>query len=510
MLLSDAKPPQPLRLVLACPERGIELPEAPYFSGSPPVIEVFFYRRVELSWKLQTLLVDFGSRLAFRALFDRRQQLVKRIGKQLDAVHGQLVGHLLHRDANAGQVGHCLLCAGQVLRQTLSWLAVIAESVNRGRRDGVDRVWPDQFLDIDDVTVVRILGAGAGPEYPLCLRAFRSQRFPARSGENLLVSLVGQLAIRDGNLAENALQLAFARRVAFLFDLFVQQRIHERVNAADEETGHTGHLADVSAARRELLDARDIGFRHPLINLLRKKQRDIDIDAFTEQLLNGGNPFRRSRHLDHHVLATDCFPQPQRFIQRALRVVSQIRRHFQAYIPIALLRALVDRPEQVGSVLNVANREQFITRFGVEILAPRQRIQKILVFRAAGDCLFENRGIGSHPPQAVFIDQPLQVSALEQIAPDVIEPDGLPERLQLFQGIDGLAGYQRVDGIHDVSLLLGRQTRCLTLKHGYFAASSRAACITVSGLNPNFFCKSLSGAEAPNVRIPITRPFMPT
>jgi hypothetical protein len=53
----------------------------------------------------------------------------------------------------------------------------------------------------------------------------------------------------------------------------------------------------------------------------------------------------------------------------------------------------------------------------------------------------------------------LQFSTLEQIAPDVIEPDGLPERLKLLQGIHGFAGYQRVDGIHNVSLLLGQTAR---------------------------------------------------
>ena len=39
---------------------------------------------------------------------------------------------------------------------------------------------------------------------------------------------------------------------------------------------------------------------------------------------------------------------------------------------------------------------------------------------------------------------------------------------------------------------------------------ARAACTTCSGVNPNFVCRPLSGAEAPKVCIPITAPWRPT
>jgi hypothetical protein len=41
-------------------------------------------------------------------------------------------------------------------------------------------------------------------------------------------------------------------------------------------------------------------------------------------------------------------------------------------------------------------------------------------------------------------------------------------------------------------------------------SSSLAAATTCSGSNPNFFCSSFSGAEAPNVFMPMTRPDEPT
>ena len=63
-------------------------------------------------------------------------------------------------------------------------------------------------------------------------------------------------------------------------------------------------------------------------------------------------------------------------------------------------------------------------------------------------------------------------------------------------------------------LLFQRQARVVRPDgdaHGYFAAAmeSRAAWTTASVLNPNFFCSSLSGAEAPKLRIPTIRPCRP-
>ena len=62
-------------------------------------------------------------------------------------------------------------------------LAVIAEGVKGGRRNGVNRVGADQFFDVEHVAILRVLGAGAGPQQPLRLRALCRKRLPARSAE---------------------------------------------------------------------------------------------------------------------------------------------------------------------------------------------------------------------------------------------------------------------------------------------------------------------------------------
>ncbi len=48
------------------------------------------------------------------------------------------------------------------------------------------------------------------------------------------------------------------------------------------------------------------------------------------------------------------------------------------------------------------------------------------------------------------------------------------------------------------------------VRGAHLPSISRAIATTASGSNPNFFCSSLSGADAPNVCMPTTRPRGPT
>ena len=66
---------------------------------------------------------------------------------------------------------------------------------------------------------------------------------------------------------------------------FLDHRIDRAVDAADEEAGHAGNLAHITAARGQFLEARNVGFGDFLVDFLRKQQRDIDVDAFADQLL---------------------------------------------------------------------------------------------------------------------------------------------------------------------------------------------------------------------------------
>jgi hypothetical protein len=54
---------------------------------------------------------------------------------------------------------------------------------------------------------------------------------------------------------------------------------------------------------------------------------------------------------------------------------------------------------------------------------------------AADNGLLEDRGIGGHPPQSIFLDQSPQFATEDQIAPGVVQPDGLAKLCQLQEGV---------------------------------------------------------------------------
>ena len=99
-----------------------------------------------------------------------------------------------------------MLRLGDALLQAGARPAVVAEGIHGRRRHGVDRVGADQLLDVEDVAIGRVLGAGAGPEQPLRPRALGREPLPAGAGEEALVALVGELGVGDRDLAAQALE----------------------------------------------------------------------------------------------------------------------------------------------------------------------------------------------------------------------------------------------------------------------------------------------------------------
>ena len=65
-------------------------------------------------------------------------------------------------------------------------MAVVAISVHRRRRHRVDRIHADQFVDIKDIAVGLVLGAGARPQQTLGLRALLREALPALIGDRFL------------------------------------------------------------------------------------------------------------------------------------------------------------------------------------------------------------------------------------------------------------------------------------------------------------------------------------
>ena len=131
-----------------------------------------------MAWPVEPVAEQLG---AFAR--DGGEQLVEGIGKAPHAVLGQLGGHRVDGNAACFERGHGLLGRADILLQARTHAAMVAEGVHGLRRHGVDGVGADQFLDIEHVAVGGVLGAGAGPEQPLRMRAARLQLLPAFAAE---------------------------------------------------------------------------------------------------------------------------------------------------------------------------------------------------------------------------------------------------------------------------------------------------------------------------------------
>jgi hypothetical protein len=415
---------------------------------------------------------------------DRREQFTVSVGEQAHAVLDQPAGDRVERNAGVFQSGEGGARLLHVLFETETRPAVSPEGVECRRRDRVDRVGADQLLDIERVAVGRILRAGARPEQPLRLRASGGQRLPARRRDDRLVPLVGELRIRNRNLTLQAPQPLTRggargrrqRRVDVLGD--------GGVDAAHEEAGDAGDPRHITAGRGVLLQAGEIRLGHRVVGSLREEEGHVDVHPLADERANRGRSRLRARHLDHHVLASERRPQPARFGDRAFGVVRQQRRHLEAHVSIATASPFVHTTEQIGRVLNVGDRETFIQIAGRTQRAATGRGKRLRVIGAAGDRLLEDGRVRRHAAEAVLLDQTSELAARDEMAADVVEPHGLTQSLQRQQRIRG----------HRACL----STCCL------------ATATRWSGVKPNFFCSALSGAEAPNVRIPMMAPPRPT
>ena len=77
--------------------------------------------------------------------------------------------------------------------------------------------------------------------------------------------------------------------------------------------------------RQSRLEALDKGIRYRFVRPPRKEQRDIDVDAFADQLSDRGQAGRCGRDLDHDVSPIDRLPEASRLVQRRRRLIGEIR-----------------------------------------------------------------------------------------------------------------------------------------------------------------------------------------
>ena len=135
-----------------------------------------------------------------------REQPIECLAEERDAVFEQPIGHLGERNPERSSVRESRARVLDVLFETRPQPAVIAERLERRRRDRVDRVAADQLFNVAHVAIERILGARARPEKPLWMRALGGERLPLARAAQGEIALVGELRVGDRNLSEEVRQ----------------------------------------------------------------------------------------------------------------------------------------------------------------------------------------------------------------------------------------------------------------------------------------------------------------
>src|SRR5437763_16694024 len=97
--------------------------------------------------------------------------------------------------------------------------------------------------------------------------------------------------------------------VAGSFDFVFEHFVNEGVDAADEEAGNRGDVADIFAGGMARFECADKCVGDLAVVTEREDKGDIDIDAFGERLANRGDTRGCRRYLDHEVGAIHRFPE---------------------------------------------------------------------------------------------------------------------------------------------------------------------------------------------------------
>jgi len=288
LLVDNAEPPEPFRLVRFGPQRGVGVPNPPDLALLAPILERRLDILFQIPGKFVAHRVELAAQYGSALLLHRGIKLVGSVGEEAHPVVDKLCRHRIDRNADTGECVHDRARRGDILIEAGARPTMITMRIHRRRRHRVDRVGADQLIDIEDVAVGLVLGPGTRPQEPLCLRALLRKALPAFVSVDLFVELIGELGIGDRHLALEPLQPRLLGRVGGCGDLFIELIVDQRVDAADEKARHAGNLMRVAALLGESLEPGNIGLGHVRIDLPRKQQGHVDVDPLADQGSDGG------------------------------------------------------------------------------------------------------------------------------------------------------------------------------------------------------------------------------
>ena len=146
--------------------------------------------------------------------------------------------------------------------------------------------------------------------------------------------------------------------------------------------------------------------------------------------MDSGKAFRRTRNLDHQVVAIDRAPQALSFGDRGFGVHRKIGRDLDADKTVGAACGIEGRAQHVGCFLDIFDRELFENLGGRSIVRLQHALDGVVVFVGMADGLLKNRRVRRDAAQAVVIDEFFQAAFGDEAARQEIEPHRLTMILQ--------------------------------------------------------------------------------
>ena len=298
----------------------------------------------------------------------------------------------------------------------------------------VDRVGRRERLNVERVARRRVFGAGAGPQQPLRPGAGGGELAPALGREQIAIGVVGPH--RDGDA-----QAVVERRRNRL--------LHRHVPAADEQRSD-GVDPRVEPGFDSALDPAQIRLGRGDVMFARKQQGDVDWHTVEDRLLDSRNALSCAGDLDEEVGTRGARMQLRGHLDGVDAVVGEQRRDFERDPAVDTAARVVNRPEQVGGLRQVCQRE-FEEDALVRQAARAEALDRVVVEPAAANRIVEDRRVRGQPGHRQLGNVARQGAVRQHFAGDVVEPEALPQIVQLagvgvhhFSFATGVAGQLQI------------------------------------------------------------------
>ena len=200
---------------------------------------------------------------------------------------------------------------------------MILEIGERGVRNGVDGVGPDQGVDVERVGVVGVLRRGGRPQRALHPSAACDERLPAGPTERLEEHLVGDTGVGH---RRSALQRQRLRRANS-----PQTPINLRVDPRDEKRGDRGDRSEIAGMRLEALEVTldDLG-----VPVDGEQQCHVHADALGDGRGDGRKTFSRAGDLHQQVRGVDHLVEVAGCGDGAVGVMGKAGGHLDGHEPV--------------------------------------------------------------------------------------------------------------------------------------------------------------------------------